>query len=92
MKFIGVFPRTLRSSLPALCGRHFPEVDYHELVAYLQDTPAWCEGIELAESPRFTTFQNVARRLLRTKPVAKRTGSAAGELQSGIYTARVAPP
>ena len=48
----------------------FLKTDYRGLVAHLQDAPAWCEAVELAEVPHFTTFQKAAQRLLRIQPVA----------------------
>ena len=48
----------------------FLKADYRGLMAHLQDSPAWCEAIELAAVPHFTTFQKAAQRLLRIQPVA----------------------
>jgi len=47
------------------------KTDYRGLAAHLQDAPAWCEAIELAAVPHFTTFQKAAQRLLRAQPVSE---------------------
>ena len=58
----------------------FLRTDYRGLVAHLQDTPAWCEAIELAAVPHFTTFQKAARRLLRATPVAGLLDETVGQI------------
>ena len=49
----------------------FLKTDYRGLMACLQDATAWCEAIELANVPHYTTFQKAAKRLLRASPVAE---------------------
>ena len=49
----------------------FLKTDYRGLMACLQDSVAWCEAIDLANVPHYTTFQKAARRLLRASPVAE---------------------
>jgi hypothetical protein len=49
----------------------FLKTDYRGLMACLQDAAPWCEAIELARVPHYTTFQKAARRLLRAAPLAE---------------------
>jgi hypothetical protein len=58
----------------------FLKTDYRGLVAHLQDSPDWCEAVELAEVPHFTTFQKAARRLLRIQPVAGLLDETVGQI------------
>jgi hypothetical protein len=58
----------------------FLKTDYRGLAAHLQDTPAWCDAIELAEVPHFTTFQKAARRLLCAQPVAELLDETVGQI------------
>jgi transposase len=48
----------------------FLKTDYRGLVEHLCDCPDWCQAIELAAVPHFTTIQKSAQRLLRTSLVA----------------------
>ena len=49
----------------------FLRTDYRGLMTCLQDTPTWCEAIELTQVPHYTTFQKAAQRLLHASPVAE---------------------
>ena len=51
--------------------RAFLKTDYRGLVEHLQDSPEWCQAIELTAVPHFTTFQKAARRLLRAPNVSQ---------------------
>jgi hypothetical protein len=49
----------------------FLKTDYRGLASHLQDSPTWCQAIELVAIPHYTTFQKAAKRLLRAQPVAE---------------------
>jgi hypothetical protein len=62
---------TQHQLVACLVLKAFLKTDYRGLMAHLQDSPAWCEAIELTIVPHYTTFQKAARRLLRASPVAE---------------------
>ena len=58
----------------------FLRTDYRGVEACLRDTAAWCEAIELASVPHFTTLQKAAARLLRSTPVLELLNETVAEI------------